>query len=58
MDSRFEQTGGIDLDGAAVGGGLARQRVLNFGCDVNGERHRRSFQAMSPRYPAVPPAVK
>jgi hypothetical protein len=42
---------------ATVGGGLTCERGLNLGCDVNGERHGRSFQSMSPPYPAAPPAV-
>ena len=46
MGSLFEQARGICLDRAAVGGGLARELGLNLGCDVNGNRHVPSFQAM------------
>src|SRR5664279_2291182 len=56
MDSLFEQTRGICLDRASVGGGLACELGLNLGRDVNGNRHVPSFQAMLLPYPvAVPP---
>ena len=36
MDRLLKQTGSVYLHRAAVGGGLASDRGLNFGCDVRG----------------------
>lgn len=50
-DSLFEQTRGVSFDFTVVGGSPPCQLGLNLGCNLNGDRHARSFQAIL-RYPA------
>lgn len=39
MNRLFEHAGGMLFYCAAFGGGLACELCLDFGCDVNGDRH-------------------
>ena len=61
-NSLFEQAGGIGPDRAAVSSGLARERGLNLGGDVNGDRQwvllSGHATAMPQPYPAAPPASR
>ena len=55
-NSLFEQAGGIGPDRAAVGSGLASERGLNLGGDVNGDRSMGApFKAMLQPWPDPTP---